>query len=42
VNITNRTAIRLEYDQLNDVGDKDHDYTAGNFATLKVEAIYSF
>ena len=35
------SALRLEYDQFSDVGDKNNEYTAGNFSLLKLEFTYS-
>ena len=32
--------MRLEYDRFNSVGDKNHEYTAGNFYLIKLEYLY--
>ena len=34
--------VRLEYDQFQDVGDKNNEYTAGTFSLLKLEYVHYF
>jgi len=41
VAISSGARLRLEYDQFNDIGDNNNEYTAGNFSVIKLEIAVS-